>query len=265
MLVEEQQKEILKTLNEQQKISIGDIQQRFNISTDSAMQELRALEERGLLKRTRDGAIPADKVRVHPPLYSTAKNLEERDHERDIYYNAIAKKAVEYINENDTVYICAASVGYLMTRYIPDNIKITAVTNSIIVAEELMHRESIETFVIGGKLRSRGYMADSLSIDIVKNMRFDVEFMSAIGFSANFGLSNTIYESAMFQRAVIESSRKNICLVPHHKLGFEGFAKTADTNKFDMLITDWEALEDELSDIRKAGVEVVIADKPAVH
>jgi DeoR family transcriptional regulator, fructose operon transcriptional repressor len=203
-----------------------------------------------------------DKVRVHPPLYSTAKNPEERDYERDIFYNAIAKKAAQYIKENDTIYICAASVGYLMTRYLPDNIKFTAVTNSIIVAEELMHRENIETFVIGGKLRSRGYMADASSIDFVNNMRFDTEFMSAIGFSAKFGLSNTINESAMFQRAVIESSRKNICLVPHHKLGFEGFAKVVDTNRFDIVITDWEASKDEISNIVKCGVEVVIADKP---
>lgn len=81
----------------------------------------------------------------------------------------------EYIKENDTVYICAASVGYLMTKYLPENIKFTAVTNSIIVAEELLPYENIETFVIGGKLRSRGYMADATSIGQVRSMRFDVE------------------------------------------------------------------------------------------
>lgn len=205
-----------------------------------------------------------DKVRVHPPLDSTAKNPEERDPERDMYYNALAKKAVEYINENDTVYICAASVGYLMTKYLPDNIKFTAVTNSIIVAEELLPRKNIETFIIGGKLRSRGYMADATSIDLIKSMRFDVEFMSAMGFSARFGLSNTINESAMFQKAVIDSSRKNICLIPHYKLGFEGFAKVADAKRFDLLITDWAAPEEELSRIMDCGVKVVIADKPFV-
>lgn len=265
MLIEERQHEILRILNEEQKISINDMQQRFNISGDSAMLDLKTLEEKGLLKRTIDGAILSDKVRVHPPLKSTAKNEDERDDGRDIYYNAIAKKAVEYIKENDTVYICAASVGYLMTKYLPDNFKFTAVTNSVIVAEELMHRDNIETFLIGGYLRSRGYCADAASIDIVRSMRFDVEFMSAIGFSAKFGLSNTINESAKFQRAVIESSRKNICLVPHHKLGFEGFAKVADTKQFDMVITDWEALPDQTSEIKEYGVEVIIADKPNIH
>jgi DeoR family transcriptional regulator, fructose operon transcriptional repressor len=252
-------------LHENQKISIGDLQQKLNLSTDSLNQDLKNLEEKGLLKRTTHGAELNDQVRVHPPLKSTAKNEDERDDGRDIYYNAIAKRAAEYIKENDTVYICAASVGYLMTRYLPEDIRFTAVTNSIIVAEELMHRDNIETFVIGGKLRSRGYMADALSIETVRNMRFDIEFMSAIGFSANFGLSNTINESGRFQRAVIESSRKNICLVPHHKLGFEGFAKVADAKQFDIVITDWEALEDQISEIRQCGVDVVVVDKPVNH
>lgn len=220
-------------------------------------------QQREMMKKPEDGTVHMDKVRVHPPLKSTAKNTDERDFERDIFYNAIARKACQYIKENDTIYICAASVGYLMTRYLPDNIKFTVATNSIIVAEELLHRDNIETFVIGGKLRSRGYMADASSIDFVKNMRFDIEFMSAMGFSARFGLSNTINEAAMFQRAVIESSRKNICLIPHYKLGFEGFAKVVDANKFDILISDWEAPEDEISNIAKCGVEIVIADKPA--
>ena len=93
-------------------------------------------------------------------------------------YNYTTKPITEF-TENDTIYICAASVGYLMTRYLPDNIKFTVVTNSIIVAEELLHRDNIETFVIGGKLHSRGYMADAAAIDFVKNMRFDIEFMLA--------------------------------------------------------------------------------------
>lgn len=205
-----------------------------------------------------------DKVRVHPPLDSTAKNPDERDPERDMYYNAIAKKAVEYIKENDTAYICAASVGYLMTKYLPENLKFTAVTNSIIVAEELLPRSNIETFIIGGKLRSRGYMADATSIDQVRSMRFDVEFMSAMGFSTEFGLSNTINESAMFQKAVIDSSRMNICLIPHYKLGFEGFSKVADANRFDILITDWAAPEDEISRIASSCIKVVIADRPVL-
>jgi DeoR family transcriptional regulator, fructose operon transcriptional repressor len=219
-------------------------------------------QQREMMMNPLAETMPADKVRAHPPLKSTAKNPAERDFERDVFYNAIAKKAVEYIKENDTIYICAASVGYLMTRYLPHNIKFTAVTNSIIVAEELLHYDNIETFVIGGKLRSRGYMADASSIDIVNNMRFDIEFMSAMGFSAEFGLSNTINEAAMFQRAVIESSRKNICLIPHYKLGFQSFAKVVDANKFDVLITDWEAPDDEIYYISECGVKIVIADKP---
>lgn len=258
MFIEERHQGILKFLNENDRITISDIQQKFNVSLDSARRDLRILEEKGLLKRTHGGAIPVQKVRVHPPIKSTARDTCIGN----IYFDAIAKKAVEYISENDSVYICASSVGYLMTKHLPENIKFTVITNSIVVADELKYRENIETYVVGGKMRSRGFMSDALAMDFIKNMRMDISFISGAGFSAKFGLSNTTHETAMFQRTVIENSRKSICLMPNNRLGFEGFAKVVDAKSFDILITDWEALDEEISSVMDCGVEVVLANKP---
>ena len=49
--------------------------------------------------------------------------------------------------------------------------------------------------------------------------------------------------------------------MPNQKIGFKAFIKVCDVNKFNTLITDWDALEEELVKIREAGVEVIVVEK----
>lgn len=257
MFIEERHQEILKIIAEQGRISIGEIQEQFAVSVDSARRDLRILEEKGLLKRTHGGAIPAQKVGMRPPAKSTVRDMKEIHP----HYDAIAKKACGYIRDQDTIFITSGSVGYLMLRHLPTHITFTVVTNSIIIADELKAVDNIPVFVVGGKLRSRGNCVDALAAEFVKKLNMDINFITGAGFSAQNGLTNGTPETVAFQNAVIENSRKNIVLAPHPKIGFNGFIKVADASKFDMLITDGEALEEELSRIQDLGVDVIVVEQ----
>ncbi len=257
MFIEERHQEILNIINENGRISIGEIQDKFDVSVDSARRDLRILEEKGLLKRTHGGAISITQVGLHyPKKWSVAqiKTVEEN-------YDAIAKKAVEFIKPNDAVYITSGTVGYLMLKYLPTNIEYTVVTNSIDNASFLRNYDNIQVYVVGGKMRQNGRIVDSFAQEFVRNMRFDVSFLTGAGFSANFGISNGTPETSAFQRAIAENSRKNIALFPNQKIGHNSFLKDVDASKFDTLITDWDAVEDELSKIEDLGISVIVVDK----
>lgn len=257
MFIDERHQEILKIINQNGRISIGEIQEKFNISDDSARRDLRILEEKGLLKRTHGGAIKV--MQVGFPMarkWSAAqmKNVFEN-------YEAIAKKAVEFIKPNDAVYITAASIGYLMLKYLPTNIEFTVVTNSIDNASVLREYDNITVFVVGGRLRQSGRVVDSFAQDFVRNMRFDVSFLTGGGFSADFGISNGTPETSAFQRIIAQNSRKNIALFPNEKIAHNAFIKDVDATKFDVLITDWDAVEDELAKIEDLGIQVIVVEK----
>ncbi len=257
MFIEERHQEILNIINENGRISIGEIQDKFDVSVDSARRDLRILEEKGLLKRTHGGAIPVMQVGLHyPKKWSTTqmKTVEEN-------YDAIAKKAVEFIKPNDAVYITSGTVGYLMLKYLPTNIEYTVVTNSIDNASFLRNYDNIQAYVVGGKMRQNGRIVDSFAQEFVRNMRFDVSFLTGAGFSASFGISNGTPETSAFQRAIAENSRKNIALFPNQKIGHNSFLKDVDATKFDILITDWDAVEDELSKIEDLGINVIVVNK----
>lgn len=257
MFIEERHQEILNILKKNGRINIGEIQELFAVSVDSARRDLRILEEKGLLKRTHGGAIPLQQVGIRPHPNHTVRDIKDIDP----CYDAIAKKACSLIQENDTIFITSASVGFLMLKHLPTHISYTVVTNSIIIADELRTKDNVIVFIIGGQLRSRGNCRDALAVEFVKKLSFDINFITGAGFSAKFGLSNGSPEISAFQNAVIENSRQNVVLVPNNKLGFNGFVKVADATKFDTVITDWDALEEELSRIQDLGVDVIVAEQ----
>jgi DeoR/GlpR family transcriptional regulator of sugar metabolism len=259
MFIEERHQEILRTITEKGRISIAEIQERFDVSSDSARRDLRILEEKGLLKRTHGGAIPMQQVDTRPPRCRDMKDMEAFDN-----YVAIAKKAAEYVAPNDVIYLTSGSVGFLMLRHLPRDISYTIVVNSVTLAEELKYWDNIEVYVTGGKMRMHGTtsLVDGFATTFIENMHFDKCFLTGAGFSADFGFSNCTVETAVFQRTVIKNARKSILLMPNQKIAFNAFIKVCDADKFDLLITDWDAIEDELKKIEDLGVAVVVVDQP---
>jgi len=258
MFIEERHQAILQAIQEKGRISIGEIQEQYGVSVDSARRDLRLLEERGLLKRTHGGAIPLMKVNVCPPRHRNPMDMEVFDN-----YAAIAKRSAALVKENDVVYLTSGSLGFIMLKSLPRDIPYTLVVNSVTLANELKYWDNVTVYVTGGKMRMHGTtsLVDSFAADFVRGMHFDLCLMTAAGCDAAFGVSNNTGETAVFQRAVIENSRRKVLMLPGAKIGFRAFIRVCDAGAFDTLITDWDAVEDELAKIEELGVEVVVVDK----
>ncbi|MBE6023361.1 MAG: DeoR/GlpR transcriptional regulator [Cellulosilyticum sp.] len=259
MFMEERHQAILKIVNESGRISIGNIQDQFNISVDSARRDLRILEEKGLLKRTHGGAIPLTQVGDIPPRVRDIQNISRGEN-----YDQIAKQATTLVKENDIVYLTSGSVGFLMLKYLPRDFQYTLVVNSATLADQLKYWDNVNVYITGGKMRQNATTAlvDSFATRFVQNMNFDISFITGAGLDAQFGFSNSTPEAASFQEAVITNSRKNVLLLPSNKVGYKAFVKVCDTPRFDILITDWEASEEHLAQIEETGVQVIVVDAP---
>ncbi len=258
MFIEERHQEILNIIKINGRISIGDIQEKFDVSVESARRDLRMLEEKGLLKRTYGGAIQVSQVNTLPPRHRDMKDM-------DVYnnYDAIAKKAASMIKENDVVYITSGSLGFIMLKHLPKNFKYILVVNSATLADELKYWDNVTVYITGGKMRMHGTtsLVDSFAVAFVKNMHFDICFITGAGIDAEFGFSNGTDETACFQRTVIQNSRQKILMLPNQKIGVKAFIKVCDADCFDTLITDWDAVEDELMKIEEKGVNVIVVDE----
>lgn len=257
MFIEERHQAILDLLNEKGSILTGEIQEQFSISYDSAKRDLRILEEKGLLKRTHGGAIAIRQVAYGRPANVTCKDIVEvKDN-----YMAIAEKAVSMVRENDVIFIPSATIGYFMAQKLPDQMKIKVVTNSIVIAEELRKKEKISIILLGGEMDGRGNCYDAFAIDMITRLRFDKCFITAAAISAEFGLSIQKSQAISFWNAVINSSKKTIGLFPTEKIGFESIVSICSANKLNILVTDWNASEEDLIKFDDQNIEVIVVDQ----
>lgn len=257
MFIEERHQAILDLLNENGRISNLEIQEKFDVSYDSAKRDLRILEEKGLLKRTHGGAIPARQIGGGICADLSPKERVENVKEN---YLAIAQKAVGMIDENDVVYITNASVGFLMAQNMDNTKKCTVVTNSISIAEELRKKEGISVILTGGEMSDNGCFYDSFTLATVKRLRFDKCFITSACISAPFGLSIQKSRSVELTTTVINNSKCIVGLYPTEKIGFESIISICPAKSLDYLITDGEAAEDDLVQFEEIGIEVKIAE-----
>lgn len=256
MFIEERHQAILNLLSKNGRLSIDEITEKFEISVESARRDLRILEEKGLLKKTHGGALPAHQIAVGKPPKVTGKVTEVYPN-----YLAIAKKAVSLIKNNDVVFITSASVGYLMTQNIPNDLHIRVVTNSIIIAEELRVKDNISVILLGGEIDNKGNCYDAFAIDMIKHLRFDKCFITSAFISSNFGLSIQKSQAISFWNALIDSSKETVGLYPTEKIGFESVVSICPANRLDKLITDWDASEEDLSVFDEQGIELIVVEK----
>lgn len=256
MFTDERRDKIIELLQKNGRVLAKELADMFELSIDSIRRDLSIMEEKGLLKRTHGGAIPASKVRS-APLPPDLRYKEASPHQ-----DAISKLAASFIQEKDTVFIGSAGIHYGMLKFLPE-VPFTVVTNAIRVADALKDREEIDVYLIGGKVKSSGNISDTLANQFLRQFTLDLCFVAGGGISKN-GVSTSSPEVASLGRTAVEISRKRICLAPHEKLGVDFFAKEGPITDMDLLITDSEASINAIEDIENKGVKVLIAQIPEV-
>ena len=260
MFSEERHRIILEHLQEAGRVSTAWIQRHFQVGYSTAMRDLDALAEQGLVKRTHGGAIialekPQSNIGAGRPAGMTCVEMEE------VYpaYLAIAQKAVEMLQPGDTVFLSAATVCTLMIRNLPEGMRLRVCVNSVLLAEELRQKPNITVVLLGGEMDERGNVWDVFAQDMLARMRFDKCFITAASLSADFGLSIQKPGYGPFVTRVMDSAGQVIGLFPGEKIGRTSVYQSAPADRLDLLITDSAIPEKEYTALIKLGIEIVTA------
>ncbi|WP_289301154.1 DeoR/GlpR family DNA-binding transcription regulator [Sporofaciens musculi] len=260
MFMEERQKDIVSKINGTGRILVSEIQKYYQVSADCARRDLRILESKGLLQRTHGGAIAVNPKEIYPA--TTYNPVDIKEIRTD--YLAVAKRAVEYIENKDVIYITTSLVGYYMAENLPEDITITVLTNSVSIAEVLRKKMNISVILLGGEMSHRGHCHDFYTIQMVENIRMDKAFMSHAALSLDFGASIHDPAGVEFGKVVMKNSGMNIGLYPSKKMGKNSIHSVCRVSDYDLLITDNNISEDFLIQIRELGVAIEIVNLKGV-
>ena len=250
MFVEERHQLILSTLNNEGKIKVKELSNKFNLTEDAIRKDLAILEKKGLLKRVYGGAV---KVRDNFLFF----NIEDRKKILPEEKKKIAKKTLTLIKENDTIFLDISTISLEISKLImKSNLKIIVVTNMIEILLSFLNSDTTtEIIFIGGKLdkQNKEGFVDSYSIEQIKNFKYDIAFLGAGGVNTEeHSVSTYFLDDAMCKKEIIRNSKKKYVLIESKKLNIDCRMKFANFKDISGIIS-----ENEIEELRKFDLEII--------
>ncbi|QCX77185.1 Glucitol operon repressor [Streptomyces sp. YIM 121038] len=255
MYAPERQQEILRLARAGGRVDVLSLAAEFQVTAETIRRDLKALDRAGLLRRVHGGAIPAGRLDFEP-------DLAEREGTAADEKDRIARAALTELpaEGTGTVILDAGSTVARLAAQLPLESALTAVTHSLPTAARLADHPGIQLHLVGGRVRHRTRAAvDAWSLRAYAEIRADVLFLAANGFSAAHGLTTPDLAEAAVKRAAVAAARRVVLLADSGKYGQEHFARFGDLTDVDLLITDTGLSPDDAAAIERAGTEVVRA------
>ncbi|MCF6411516.1 DeoR/GlpR family DNA-binding transcription regulator [Pseudalkalibacillus salsuginis] len=253
MFMEERKAQILEYLRHMSRASVHDLSQQFNVSESTIRRDLKELEETNNIKRTHGGAIL-----LQPVSYEASIGDRKKDYIAE--KQAIAKKAVEFINPGDAILLDSGTTTYELVKELKTFSNLSIVTNSIIIMQELADIPGLDVMLLGGNLRREtSALVGPFAEQSLNMIRIDKAFIGTNGLDLKEGIITTPnLTEARIKRMMITNSRQTILLTDHSKIGKVNFAKVADLSAIDFCIVDAKVQDHFEEEMKRYGVNVHI-------
>jgi len=258
MKIKERRQRIIDLVNDWESLSVVFLAKKFDVSEMTIYRDLNVLENDGFLKKTSGGAISINDFLVHSES-SFSKRLKNHNREK----KAITKRAVEYINDGESIIIDGGTTSFALVKEInkTDLKELTVLTNNIIVQLELMKNSNIEVITIGGVAKYSSYSTvGPIAENALRDMQVEKVFITAKGISSEGDIFDPQLNEGKIKSLFIERARKKILLVDSNKFGIFGFYKFANISDFDVMIVDSKIQKEYLESLEKLNINLVITD-----
>jgi DeoR family transcriptional regulator of aga operon len=239
---------ILERLSEQGSVAVTGLARDLGVSMATIRRDLELLESQRLLSRTHGGAVS------HGVLYELPLRYRAGRHEAEKH--RIAEAAAARLGDARVVGLTGGTTTTEVARRIAGR-TLTVVTNALNIAAELAMRPNLKLIATGGVARSESYeLVGPMADATLDGLNLDVVFVGVDG-ASRAGMTTHHDVEAHTNRRMIERARRVVVVCDASKIGRSALAVICPARQVDELITDTDASEDGLDELRAAGVRVI--------
>lgn len=221
----------------------------FGVSASTIRRDLDVLGADGLLRRVRGGGLSVTEADDEPFPVIKVRSADEKD--------AIAARAARIVQDGDVVLVDIGTTTARLAYHLRDK-KITVITASLAVVDELRECTTVELVILGGVYR-RSYlsMVGMLTEQALAELRANLCFISASGVTSDGLVMDTTGMEVPIKRAMMSVAQRRVLLADRDKFPGAGLLRIAGAAEFTALVTNDGADPDTLATFAAAGTEVI--------
>lgn len=253
LLAEERKEIILGILNDNGKVRVNELMERFGVSSETVRRDLEALDMEKRLKKVYGGATKISSLGLEPPYLNRSSKHEKQK-------ELIGRIAAQFVEDNDVIAIDVGTTTLNMIPYLCTKNNVTVVTNSVPIMNTLIEKQNNKSFngyiiFIGGEINSKQMtVSGPVAENVMKDFYVDKAFIAAGGISISQGITTYDSREANLSRLIMSKAKQTMVLVDSSKIGVINLYKVEDIFKTNVIICDCDAPEGWKSELERKNI-----------
>lgn len=233
-------------------VSANELAEMFHVSLMTIHRDLDELERQGVVRKFRGGvSAQPSSVFESNVSYRLRANRDEKV--------ALAQRARAMIEPGMAVMLDDSTTTLELARLLGDAGPLTVITNFLETIKLLSEVRGIRLLALGGEYYpTHDSFLGVPCVEAIEALRVDVLFASTSAVSGGYAYHQE-QEIVLVKRAMIAAAHRCVLMVDHTKLGRVALHRLAPLRDIDLVLTDSQAPEDALREMRETGVEYHIA------
>jgi DeoR/GlpR family transcriptional regulator of sugar metabolism len=256
MLADQRRQQLLEMVRVRGFASLPELAETFSVSASTIRRDVDLLEEQGAVSRVHGGVVYTG---TSPKL----PHFDASDPARWEQKRAIARRAVELVEDGDTVLLDGGSTTYELGRLLVGR-SLHVVTNSLPVANLFASDTRSDLVWIGGNVCPRsgvalGPYADKMLAMI--RVRKTILSVAAVNHEGFFNDNLLLVET---ERAMMRAADEVIVVADSSKFGHRSLTHLCGLGAVHWVVADAGIAESWKSALEAAGVRVLVGEDKAI-
>ncbi len=259
VIKEERHIRIMDYLKENQTAKLADLAELNRVSIDTVRRDLRQLDEKGMLKQVRGGAVflkddLAELQTINKKETPTSEN-ERRE---------LAQLVGSLISDGQAVALNSGTTNIDIAKYLVDHyLRLTILTNSLQIIGIMKKAKNFTVIIPGGiiDINEGAIYGDSCVRDISK-YNIDIALLDVHSISMEKGITEDSQNQGDVIAAMIRSSKKRAIVADHGKFNKVSYLNVCDLSCIDYIITDSRLPKELHGLIEQKQIQIIAPKQP---
>ncbi|SCL34786.1 transcriptional regulator, DeoR family [Micromonospora rhizosphaerae] len=250
MLPVSRHEQIVRRVRSSGVVSVSSLAADLGVSASTIRRDLQVLNAHGALRRIRGGA---GSVQVEEVPFAEVAAVAPDEKE------AVARCAAEMVSDGEVLLLDIGTTTARLARHLRGR-RVTVITSSLAVVDELRDDEAVELLVLGGILR-RNYlsMVGMLTEDALRQLRAHRLFLGTSGIRPDGQIMDTTLVEVPVKKAMIAAAEQTVVVADRGKFPGSGLLPVCGPEEVDVIITNDDVDSATLAVFAQADTKVIQA------